>query len=123
MQTSAVKALFPPRSSVCSRDDCTPTSDNLRRQKTRPQTSYFNYDQHLGAVSAGGTHKRARLIPPRLGVSFYFGTTEGTPRRGGAVKSKHAHMLSDLSPGNASKPPKDGSAKLLRQNFTMLMCE
>jgi hypothetical protein len=28
-------------------------------------------------------------------------------------------MLSDLSPGNASKPPKDGSAKLRRQNFTM----
>src|SRR5689334_10627374 len=65
----------------------------------------------------------AVCVPPRLGVSFYLGTNEGTPRRGGAAKSKHPHMLSDLSPGNASKPPKDGSAKLRRQNFTMLMCE
>src|SRR5580704_3641304 len=48
----------------------------------------------------------------------YFGMNVGAPRRGGAVKSKQLHMSSDLSLGNASKPPKDGRLKLRRQNFT-----
>lgn len=54
---------------------------------------------------------------------FYFGTNVGTPVRGGAAKSKHPHISSDLSLGNASKPPSEGSPKLRRQNFTRLMWE
>jgi hypothetical protein len=53
----------------------------------------------------------------------YFGVNVGAPRRGGAAKLKQLHMSSDLSLGNASKPPREGRPKLRRQNFTRLMCE
>jgi hypothetical protein len=67
--------------------------------------------------------RRCFTGPKPIELGAYFGTKEGTPRRGGAVKSKHPHMSSDLSFGKASKPPRDGNPKLRRQNFTRLTCE
>ena len=117
--------------------DEAPRPNTLHPELPTPAVTVSKGRENLDAHDSIGGHGRHRRNLYRwrmvstdhrsaLGgcaFSLYLGANVGTPRRGGAAKSKHPHMSSDLSPGKASKPPKEGRPKLRRQNFTRLMCE